>query len=466
MARRRRGRRRAKEDGAAAAAAKATTTTSVAVLSLLRDLAGEVSSVSEEEQEHGDLVKTLSREERAYFARSSAAERQLLAQLTQELRAGESADVPLRFRVLRSRLPAEVKRQALAKLARQTEATSSADAKFLGWLELALALPLGVRTQPRWNGDLTERLQEARRALDEAVHGHAAAKQAILERLFLWLVNPSVPQRPLGLVGPPGNGKTTLVQRGLAAAMGRPFFAVPLGGGSDASTLVGHGYTFEGSKPGRVAEALVSGGCEDPVLYFDELDKISGTPRGEELVNVLIHLTDTTQNGRFQDRYLHGLHLDVSGALMVFSFNDETLVSKVLLDRLQILPTDGFDGPQRRVIAQNFLLPELLRQRGLDASALRLSEDGLERLCGATSQDADNGGVRRLKAVLEDAVTKLDLWRRTGDGRFLYPLTPLDLLDGAPSSAEHVLTRAGVDKLLAFTPTSAGLKPPPPGLYV
>ena len=463
--RRRRGRGgalRPKEDVPAPAPDRSVEAASASVLAFLQSLAGEPCDDEQRSQatlDYGDVTATLSREERNYFAKAPPAEREeLVAQL--KASAGDGRSVPLRFRVLRSKLPSDTKRRVLAKITRHVDGAGDA-VKFSSWVETALAVPFGVRTTP-WPADarLNERLDAARAALDEAVYGHRAAKQAILERIFLWHSNPSVPQRPLGLVGPPGNGKTTLVQRGLAAVMGRPFFAVPLGGSSDAATLVGHGFTYEGSMPGRVADALISGGVEDPVIFFDELDKISGTPKGEELANVLVHLTDTSQNSRFQDRYLHGLPLNLSAALFVFSLNDVSAVSKVLLDRLQLLQTDGFDAAQRRVVARDYLLPEILRERSLPPGRLVLEDAALELL--SCPGDVAPAGVRRARAVLEGAVTKLELWRRTQEPALLFPLAPGDF---AVQGDGFALLRSGAAKLVDECALPVGSPAPPPGMY-
>merc|ERR1719262_1230068 len=159
----------------------------------------------------------------------------------------------------------------------------------------------------------------------------------------------------LGIQGPPGNGKTTLCRKGIAEALGRPFVQLSLGGATDASVLEGHSYTYVGSAWGRVVGLLMEAQCMNPVIFFDELDKVSDTPRGEEITGVLTHLTDHSQNMTFNDRYFEGIPLDLSQALFVFSFNDESRLNHVLKDRLTLIHTEGFDQSAKFQISREFL---------------------------------------------------------------------------------------------------------------
>ena len=108
--------------------------------------------------------------------------------------------------------------------------------------------------------------------------------------------------------------------------MDRPYNFVSLGGKTDSSTLVGHSYTYEGSQPGLIVNILKKAQCMNPVIFFDELDKVSDTSKGEEIINILMHLTDSTQNNHFNDKYFQGIDFDLSKCIFIFSFNDETKI--------------------------------------------------------------------------------------------------------------------------------------------
>merc|ERR1719198_1584142 len=173
-------------------------------------------------------------------------------------------------------------------------------------------------------------IEQAQAKLAAAVYGHEEPKEKIVQILCQWMSNPDASPLVLGICGPPGNGKTTLCRKGIAEALVRPFSQLSLGGATDASVLEGHSYTYVGSSWGRIAGLLMETQCMNPVMFFDELDKVSETPRGEEICGVLTHLTDHSQNSQFTDKYFDGIPLDCSKALFVFSFNDETKLNSVL----------------------------------------------------------------------------------------------------------------------------------------
>jgi ATP-dependent Lon protease len=404
-----------------------------------------------------DAIKSFNKDEKDYYGLQGSEERSKITEALRQLRGSETFATPLRFRVLQSALPLELKRRVLCKLEKHQEALSAGDiVKYQTWVEGLLSLPLEKLVVPKEEpgaAQLRATLEDARRHLDAVVYGHRSAKQAILERLYLWLRHPFVPQRPLALHGPAGTGKTMLVRAGLSVVMGRPFSLVALGGSSDASTLLGHGFTYEGSVCGRIAESLITAKCLNPVILFDELDKISSTAKGDEVVNAFIHLCDTSQNAVFRDRYFAGVDLDVSKALFVFAFNDCSKVSPVLLDRLQVVQTDAFDARQQATILRDFLLPRILADRGLAPDFLSLAPELLREAALACCA----GGVRLLQSVLEQAVSKVCLFRETADGDLIYPLKRSDFVQLAAGRYE---LRGGLVLLLEASRSGEDRAPP------
>merc|ERR1712072_1497477 len=128
--------------------------------------------------------------------------------------------------------------------------------------------------------------------------------------------------------------------------------------------MIGHDYTYEGAKCGRIVEILQECGTMDPVFYFDELDKLSDSPKGEEIANLLCHLTDTTQNDRFHDKYFSGIDFDLSKATFIFSYNDESKINPILLDRMIKIRTKGFDTKDKLSIAKDYLIPRVCESVG------------------------------------------------------------------------------------------------------
>ena len=391
-----------------------------------------------------ELLKNLGKEERDHYNALESLEKRTFLEQMRTVRA-HSSSMPLRFRVLDSHLPLDLKRKILQKFDRQQDSLSSGDmVKYTTWVEAMLTVPLYKLIVPVVMGsdDIAAALKRAADHLESVVYGHRAAKQAVLERMYLWLKHPLVPQRPLALKGCPGNGKTSLVREGLAVIMNRPFNFMAMGGSFDSSFLLGHGYTYEGSTQGRVADALVSSSCMNPVLFFDEIDKCSSTPKGEEVVNVLVHMTDTTQSNHFRDRYLNGIDLDVSKALMVFAFNDAMKVNPVLLDRFQVVQTDVFTATSQGDILKNYLLPRILEEHSLSKDFLVLSEDALKE---AASHCVD-GGVRDIRSALEQVVCKACIMSETGgDESLLFPLKKGDLREVTPG---HFELQRGIGAIL------------------
>ena len=191
----------------------------------------------------------------------------------------------------------------------------------------------------------------------------------------------------------------------------REFTFIALGGTGDASFLEGHGYTYEGSLWGRIVQILMESKCMNPVIYFDELDKVSDTPRGEEIIGILTHLTDTSQNSEFHDKYFSEIHFDLSKCLFIFSYNDESKINPILRDRMYRIMTKGYEKKEKSIIARNFLLPKIRQQVSFTEEELTIPDETLEEIIGNDSITNGEQGVRNLKRCLEIIHTKLNLFR-------------------------------------------------------
>ena len=214
---------------------------------------------------------------------------------------------PLLFRVLEWECPERTKAMICERMTRfeEMEPGEGEHPKLAAWLSGVESLPIGVHQKLPVNvkadppAKVAEFLRTARTTLDDAIFGHDHAKDAIVRLCAQWIRNPNAPTQPLAIQGPMGNGKTTLVKNGIAKVMHRPFTFIALGGAHDASFLTGYDYTYEGARPGRIADAVKNAGCMNPVIFLDELDKLSDTPRGREIQQTLVHLLDGSQNSHF-----------------------------------------------------------------------------------------------------------------------------------------------------------------------
>jgi ATP-dependent Lon protease len=325
----------------------------------------------------------------------------------------EEGDVPFKFRVLELPIPDPLKAVVIKKIDILSEMDGSEGYKLRTWVESFLRIPFGkVVPLPVRLTDGVEPcakfLSETRGLLDKAVYGMPTAKTQIMQTLAQWISNPGSAGNVIALKGPMGVGKTSFAKNGVAKVLQRPFEFFSLGGASDSANFVGHSFTYEGSMCGRIADSLMNARCMNPVLYFDELDKISTTSHGDEIVSMLIHLTDRSQNSQFHDRYFAGVDFDLSQCLFVFSFNDESKVHPILRDRMQVIHCSGYNAEDKKSILTQYVWPQVLERIQLTGQ-LTLTDDAVRFLISEFSKDEE--GVRTLIRSVESLVTRINLLR-------------------------------------------------------
>ncbi len=371
-----------------------------------------------------------------------------------------SSDIPYERRISLMKVDEEVKTKAMEKL-KSIKSSFQGDNKAQAWLDGLLKVPFGSfskneilefkgefleklklkypeldiesdiqitrlleekddeelsKMKQEWTQYLEERtgyLKSVRAKLDEAVYGHKEAKTQ-LERIFAQWINGQAKGAVLGLQGPPGTGKTSLAKNGLSKCLvdkngePRPFAFLPIGGSVNGSTLVGHNFTYVGSTWGRIVDVLITSKCMNPIIFIDEIDKVSQTEHGREIISILTHLTDGTQNDEFEDKYFAGVKLDLSKALIVFSFNDVSLIDPILRDRITIIETNPLTLPEKVHIIQNYMLPEILKEVGLNKDEIELSPKMIEFLISTYTNEA---GVRKIKEKIQEIVRDINLNR-------------------------------------------------------
>ena len=355
-----------------------------------------------------------------YFKKLDIEEQDKLIAKIESLNKLITSDKPYRVQLLEADIPDNFKACALKKISalRYIEPGGGEYYKMKNWVDMFMRIPFNkYENIPMKISDGMEKCNEfmnnAMRVLDEAVFGMRDAKLQIMQMLGQWISNPDAVGTAIALKGPPGTGKTTLVKEGISKILNRPFAFLALGGATDSSFLEGHGYTYEGSNPGKIIDILIQSKCMNPVIYFDEVDKISDTPKGEEIAGILTHLTDTTQNDRFQDRYFAELEFNLSKCLFIFSYNDDDKVNPILKDRMYKITTKAYDAKEKMTIAKMHLLPKIKSQVKFEDEDIVVPDESLmdiiDRYTGKES------GVRNLKRCLEIIYTKLNLYRLMGN---------------------------------------------------
>ena len=253
-------------------------------------------------------------------------------------------------------------------------------------------------------------MDDVNETLNQSVHGHDKAKRQI-ERIIGQWINGEQTGYCFGFEGPPGVGKTSLAKKGLANCLkdddgsSRPFAFIALGGSSNGSTLDGHNYTYVGSTWGRIVDILMDKKCMNPIIFIDELDKVSKTEHGKELIGILTHLIDQTQNDTFQDKYFNGVDLDLSKALFIFSYNDVELLDRILLDRIHRVKFNHLTVDDKIVITNKYIIPEITEKMGL-VDMISLSDDVIKYII---DQYTCESGVRKLKEILFEIIGEINL---------------------------------------------------------
>ena len=339
---------------------------------------------------------------------SSSKQKQMILSLN-TIKQKNEMHIPYLFKILQSEAPLDIKSEIVRKL--ELHDSTCENSKMIQYIESVLKIPFGKFSKQEVDKDSSFKekhkfIKKAEDVLDNAVYGHDDCKNKILQVLAQYISNEKAECSIIGLVGVQGCGKTTLCMDGISKILNKPFCYCALGGATDVSFLEGHNYCWEGSSYGKMADLLIKSQVMDPVIYFDELDKVSTGWRGDEIINSLMHLIDPSQNKFIQDKYFQGIPLDLSRATFIFSYNSSDKINPVLLDRITEIELSGFETPDKLEISYNFLIPKISKEVGIKSNQIKISDKILKFIIENYTYE---GGVRKLKEVLSEIYKELNL---------------------------------------------------------
>jgi endopeptidase La len=241
--------------------------------------------------------------------------------------------------------------------------------------------------------------------LNNYSYGHNDVKKIILQIIGKWIINPDSDGNSIGLVGPPGVGKT-LLAKSIANALNIPFSEITLGGQNDGELLFGHGYTYSGSQPGLIIKKMIDMKNQRCIIYFDELDKTS-LKNGSinEITSILIHLTDPNMNNKFQDRFFQGIDFPLNKVIFIFSYNDPSLIDPVLLDRLIQIKINPYTNIDKINIIKKYIIPEIENTLKIKNS-INFDDNLIEYIIENYTNEA---GVRDIKRKIDQIYLLLNL---------------------------------------------------------
>ena len=245
--------------------------------------------------------------------------------------------------------------------------------------------------------------------LDKRIYGMQNVKNEILNYICKMITNPKSTRNNIALHGPAGVAKSKFVEV-ISDILGIPVKTISLGGIKDSSFFLGHGYVYVESGPGKIIQNIIDSKIMNPILYFDELDKVSEAESGKDIYSFLTYLTDSTQNSKFSEHYFYGMTFDLSKVFYIFTFNDINKIDKVLLDRLNVIYVETPSNEEKIHILENYCLDEILKNIGISKSIV-FSKECYEYIIEFTNNGIDSqisSGVRESYRVLEKIILQIN----------------------------------------------------------
>ena len=273
--------------------------------------------------------------------------------------------------------------------------SSSQDAYVVrNYLDTVLSLP--------WNEFSEDNLElkKAKQVLDRDHYGIDKIKQRILELIAVRQIKPDISGQIICLAGPPGVGKTSIA-RSLAEAMGRKYVRISLGGVHDEAEIRGHRRTYIGAMQGKIISAIKTAGTSNPLILFDEIDKLGADYKGDPS-SAMLEVLDSEQNSAFMDNFID-IPYDLSKVFFITTANDVSAIPGPLYDRMEIIELSSYTADEKFNIAKKHLYKKELEKHGLTSKQVSISDEVYKIMIDSYTSEA---GVRELERLIGKLMRK------------------------------------------------------------
>lgn len=365
-------------------------------------------------------------DERRYFKKQKKQMKDKIINIENELYdfSNKDDDIPMRFKVLLSNNSIQNKKIILDKI-NEMQNDRDDNSKLVNYVNTLCSIPFGVYHKINYDNNdkpISDYLNNVKKEFDDKIYGHSETKEQILRILAQFISNPNANGYVIGIHGSMGVGKTKLIKDGIAKVLNFPFAFIPLGGVNDSSYLRGFSYTYQGSRHGKILEEVIKAKVMNPIFFFDELDKVSRTDHGAEIINTLIHLTDSTQNSSYTDKFFENIELDLSKSLMFFTFNHIEEINPILRDRMIIIKANSYSLNDKIKLSRDYLIKEIAKSYNFNDKDIIIDDKTIEYLINKTTNE---DGVRNLQRNINNIYSYINLHKyiKINDELINFPFT-------------------------------------------
>ncbi|MGN1481425.1 endopeptidase La [Porcipelethomonas sp.] len=353
---------------------------------LYADLVHEVEVLEIEKEIQDEVRNNIDKNQREYYLREQ------MKVISSQLGDEETPEEAYEYidKIYELKLSEEITEKLVKEADRLLKMPSSSQEAFVirNYLDTVLDLPWNKLSKTKTD------INKAAKILDKDHYGLKKVKDRILESIAVHCLMPEVTGQIICLVGPPGVGKTS-IGKSIAKALGREYVRISLGGVRDESDIRGHRKTYIGAMPGRIISAMKQAGTQNPLILFDEIDKMGNDFKGDP-ASAMLEVLDSEQNKEFRDHYIE-VPFDLSRVLFVTTANTTDTIPQPLLDRMEVIELTSYTREEKFHIAKEHLIPKQIKKHGLKASQIKINDTVIYSLTDYYTREA---GVRNLERAI------------------------------------------------------------------